>query len=111
MSKLIVFGRELNWDDEHEITLEGYGMNIEISVKELKRPDYTIKAEVETRHNCTEFHHRFDKMRRVTDKIYIDSDEDNSAFESDIHSTGGTKRVGDINWIKVTVAEEKHKEY
>jgi len=50
-------------------------------------------------------------MCRVTDKIYIDSDEDNSAFESDIHSTGGTKRVGDINWIKVTVAEEKHKEY
>lgn len=104
--KLLLFGAELDWDKEYEIFFDGKGVNIEVSIKELVRKDYTLPPIVETRHNCTEFHHRFNKKENL-----YNSDDNDSAFESDIHGTGGTKRVGDINWIKITKANIKHKNY
>ena len=41
----------------------------------------------------------------------IKKEENDSAFESDIHGTGGTKSLEKLRWIKVEKALIKHKEY
>jgi len=98
---LMVHGKSLPWTEEIEIMDESeFGMNITINV------DYYVVGNVtETRHNCTELHHLFDKGR-------VTSFEDmSSAFESDIHGTGGTKEMRKLKWVKAEKALKLHNSY
>ena len=92
MNTLILFGAKVKWDNELEVISEDeFGMDITI---------HMVDGTKQTRHNCTEFHHLFDS--------YF---EQASAFESDIHSTGGTidlKRMTKIEVIKATKLNETY---
>ena len=100
MNKLIIFGKRHDVNTEIELLSERkHGMNITIKYKKDISNHYAGKRDV--RHNCTEFHHLFEST--VNDRC--------SAFESDIHGTGGTKDVDLIEWIKVRRAWWKRKSY
>ena len=82
--ELVVFGKKLNSDKELEITCtNSLGMTAVVKF---------INGKESTFNNLTEFHHRFDS---AMDKFF----EPSSAFESDIHSTGCTKRLSEIKSI------------
>ncbi len=93
MKKLIYLGTELNVNKEHELfpTDKTLGFDAIIVYKD---------GHGEVRHNLTEVHHLFKSPF-----------EQSIAFESDIHSTGGTAKVQDIEIVIVVLATEKAKEY
>lgn len=105
MKQLIIFGKEHPIDTEIEILDESeFGMRAEIH--------YNIDAfvginKIEIRNNLTEFHHLYNR----NENYIILKEEDNSAFESDIHGTGGTKKVKYIDKIIITKAEKLYDEY
>ena len=91
MKKLIIYGVEHDWDLEIELFNETeFGMNITIMFED---------GHQEQKYNCTEFHHRYN---RFTNDI-------RTAFESDIHSTGGTREIYKMASITIVKAEKKHK--
>jgi hypothetical protein len=94
MKKLIFLGRELDVNKEHELfpTNKTLGFDAIIVYK---------NGHGEVRHNLTEVHHLFKGH----------SFEAGIAFESDIHSTGGTARVHEIEIVIVVLATEKANEY
>jgi hypothetical protein len=94
--KLIVNGVELDPNQELEIFNDDKGFDIYVTYK----PDsFLAKHGVyeATVHNCTEFHHLFSK--------------ESSAFESDIHCTGGTRKVNELDCIIVSDATVLHETY
>jgi len=100
--KLFLFGIEINSEYELEInTEEDFGFDIEVKYKE----DVYDDAE-DIYHNCTEFHHLYNKkgMKDFPDRI-------SSAFESDIHSTGCTRQINLLEYIKVDIAKVLHEKY
>jgi hypothetical protein len=98
---LLINGEAHPWSEEIEVIDESeFGMNITICFDWSYR-----KRQVETRHNCTELHHLYHKERR--DWFH----QLDSAFESDIHGTGGTKSMNKLKWIKAEKALILHKEY
>lgn len=101
--RLFIFGQEIN--DEHELELivsDDLGLDITI-----KYNDDILGGIEDTKHNCTEFHHLYNK-KETGDKFLKQL---SSAFESDIHRTGSTIRIEDIEWIKVEKAIILHKKY
>lgn len=87
MAVLKVFNGFLNWDDEIEINLNNeFGLDCVIFLKD---------GGISYRRNCTEFHHRF--------KEGI-ANREASAFESDIHSTGGVIELEKVDRIEVSLA-------
>ena len=100
--KLFIFEKEISPDYEIELIMnDEFGLDITI-----KYIDSVYGGVEDTKHNCTEFHHRYNED---WGKDY--PDEVSSAFESDIHGTGSTRRVNMIEWIKVEKAEILHKKY
>ena len=100
--KLFIFGKEINSGCELELILnDEFGLDITI-----KYIDDVYNGVEDIKHNCTEFHHRYNEE---WGKDY--PDEVSSAFESDIHSTGSTRRVNMIEWIKVEKANVLHDNY
>lgn len=98
---LLINGTPHVWTEEIELfSTNEFGMNITICYDWFDGFRTT-----ETRHNCTELHHLFDKK----DSRWFH--ELSSAFESDIHGTGGTKSVKNLRWIKLEQALKIHKEY
>lgn len=94
MGILIVFGKPLNWSDEIELTVGSeFGLNCTLFMKDGK---------ISYRRNCTEFHHRF--------KEGI-GDREASAFESDIHSTGGVVELDKVDRIEVELASHLYDEH
>lgn len=93
MKKLIFLGTELNVNKEHELfpTDENLGFDAIIVYKDGRG---------EVRHNLTEVHH-----------LYKSPFEPSIAFESDIHSTGGTAKVQDIEIVIVVLATSKAEQY
>ena len=93
MKKLIFLGTELDVNKEHELfpTNKTLGFDAIIVYK---------NGRGEIRHNLTEVHH-----------LYKSPFEPGIAFESDIHSTGGTAKVQDIEAVVIVLATEKAKEY
>lgn len=93
MKKLIFLGTELDVNKEHELfpTNKTLGFDAIIVYK---------NGHGEVRHNLTEVHHLFNTVF-----------EPGIAFESDIHSTGGTAKVQDIEIVIIVLATEKAKEY
>lgn len=100
--RLFIFGKEIS--SEHEVELiinDDFGLDITIKYIE----DIYDGVE-DTKHNCTEFHHLYniDDKEKFPDRL-------SSAFESDIHSTGSTRNVNEIEWIKVEKALVLHEKY
>jgi len=96
MKRLIIFGQEFDVNDEIEIKVDSeFGMNCIILYNDDRR--------AETAHNCTEFHHLYDKSNGFARM--------SSAFESDIHGTGMTKRIEDIKMIVAYKAMRLNPEY
>ena len=93
MKKLIFLGTELDVNKEHELfpTNKTLGFDAIIVYK---------NGHGEVRHNLTEVHH-----------LYKNPFEPSIAFESDIHSTGGTAKVQDIVAVVIVLATEKANEY
>ena len=91
MRKLIHLGTELNINIEHELFTEHeFGFDAIIIYKD---------GEVQTRNNLTEVHHLYK------------STFESIAFESDIHSTGGTVRLEDIDIVVIVLSVIKHENY
>ena len=93
MKKLIFLGTELDVNKEHELfpTNKTLGFDAIIFYKD---------GHGEVRHNLTEIHHLFNTVF-----------EPAIAFESDIHSTGGTAKVENIEVVIIVLATEKANEY
>lgn len=90
MRKLYL-GTKLNINIEHELFTENeFGFDAIIIYKD---------GEVETRNNLTEIHHLYE------------SQFESIAFESDIHCTGGTVRLEDIDIVVIVLAAIKHENY
>jgi len=81
-----------------------FGLDITICIKEHKLQGINIESTIQTRHNCTEFHHRYNNSERVFGETC-------SAFESDIHGTGGTMKIDIIEWIRVDSATKLNENY
>tara|TARA_R110002126_G_scaffold271729_1_gene415620 strand:+ start:356 stop:688 length:333 start_codon:yes stop_codon:yes gene_type:complete len=108
---LLINGVEHQWDKEIEITRDELGFDCTITFK----ADSPFGDTVQVRRNCTEFHHLYNK-RQQDDlvKVIVTTDyvvEYSSAFESDIHSTGGTHRVSYIESIVVDDSKVIHDKY
>ena len=93
MKKLIFLGSELNVNKEQELfpTDKTLGFDAIIVYKDGRG---------EVRHNLTEVHH-----------LYKSPFEPSIAFESDIHGTGGTAKVENIEIVIIVLATEKANEY
>jgi len=98
--KLFIFEKEINPDYELELVV-GSEFGLDITIKYI---DDIYDGVEDTKHNCTEFHHLYNK----DDKFSLGL---SSAFESDIHQTGCTRRVNEIEWIKVEFATELHEKF
>lgn len=71
-----------------------FGYDVRIKYK-LESP---WPGDEEIRHNITEIHYRYDGENKV-------------AFESDIHGTGGTVWLQDIEEFEAKLADKKHEYY
>jgi hypothetical protein len=93
MNKLFYLGTELDVKKEHELfpTNKTLGFDAIIVYKDGRG---------EIRHNLTEVHH-----------LYSSPFEPSIAFESDIHGTGGTAKVQDIDTVVIVLATSKADEY
>jgi len=95
--KLLINDAQQNWGKEMELNGANFGFDCEVRYKD---------GWVETRHNCTEFHHLY------TDSAKIRwGSEARSAFESDIHGTGGTVDLDEVELIHVRTATKKNSQY
>lgn len=101
--KLIYLGEELDSNIEHELYSENeFGFNVTVTYtkdsfesKHLGGGQFTEK-----RFNCTEVHHRYKSFHGI--KI---------AVESDIHCTGGTIDVVDVECVIIELATFKSAGY
>ena len=98
MGELIIDGIEKPWTEELEIFNEEFGFNVEITYKD---------GVIQTRNNCTEVHHSYESCYTL---ISVENKK-RSAFESDIHRTGGTVAVHEMNKIVVTTATKIEESY
>lgn len=92
MKNLIYLGTELNVNNEIELFAENeLGFDAVIIYND---------GSVETRNNLTEVHH-----------LYKTPFEPGIAFESDIHGTGGTVKIENIDSVVIVLSAVKHKNY
>ena len=92
MKKLIYLGTELNVNNEAELFAENkLGLDAIIVYND---------GRVETRNNLTEIHH-----------LYKTPFKPSIAFESDIHSTGGTVDIEKINIVVIVLSAIKSETY
>jgi hypothetical protein len=120
MKKLTVLGEDKDWNKELEIFHKDcdapHGFNCKIAYID------SCRIKEETRHNCTEFHHRYDfDADFIKDPDYETGGTDHnhpayfytgsSAFESDIHRTGGTVKLSQVKSIEITIADKLNDSY
>jgi len=92
--KLIYLGEDLDVTKEHElISYNEFGFIVDIEYTKESR--YSRKED--SIYNCTEVHHLWNKDYMGGASI---------AFESDIHSTGFTKRIDDIESVNIKNADK-----
>ena len=93
MEKLIYLGKELDVKTEHELINNfHFGVNCFIT---------NIDGTTDTRNNCTEVHHIYDSL----------STRERIAFESDLHGTGGTRDIKEIQSVVITKADKMEDHY
>lgn len=97
--KIIFLGNELDVTKEHELLSEKeFGFKVDITyTKESWYPEKSV-----TVNNCTEVHHLWSLDYMGGASI---------AFESDIHSTGFTRRIDTIESVKIGLAEKLYDSY
>jgi hypothetical protein len=87
------FGVELDSSKEYELfKKDGLGFNITITYTENSWRAEKGRTS-ETMNNCTEFHWRFNEASEILEK--------ESAFESDIHGTGCTRKIKEIKSVVI----------
>lgn len=92
--KLIYLGQELDTTKEHELLFKSeFGFKVDI--KYTKESWYPTKEG--TAYNCTEVHHLWSNDYMGGASI---------AFESDIHCSGFTRRIDDIESVNIEIANE-----
>jgi len=92
--KIIYLGKELDSTKEHELITENeFGFKVDI--KYTEESWYPTKKE--SAYNCTEVHH-------LWSLDYMDGAS--IAFESDIHSTGFTRRIDTIESVNIELSNE-----
>jgi len=104
MSTTINFlGTELDSTKEHELFKnDGLGFNITVTYTEDSWR-YQRGYKSQTFNNCTELHWRFNENDGLFEK--------ESAFESDIHGTGSTRKIKEITSVVVVEATKVEENY
>jgi len=99
--KIIYLGKELNPSEEHELFSENE-FGFEIDIKYTGESWYPKKEQKVF--NLTEFHWRY------TD-IFNETPSDGVAFESDIHTTGFTRKIDTIEKVEIRLAEKLYESF
>jgi len=97
--KLIYLGQELDTKQEHEL-LSNSEFGFKVDIKYTKESWYPTKED--TAYNCTEVHHLWSLDYMGGASI---------AFESDIHGTGFTRRINDIELVTIELADRLYEKY
>lgn len=92
--KIIYLGEELDVTREHELISNSlFGFKVDIVYKSVS----WFPTKEKTMYNCTEVHHLFSLEYMGGPSI---------AFESDIHSTGFTRQISDIESVNIELANK-----
>lgn len=97
--KLIYLGQELDTSKEHEL-LSDSEFGFKVDIKYTEESWYPKKED--TAYNCTEVHHLWSLNYMGGPSI---------AFESDIHSTGFTRRISDVESVTIEIANRLYESY
>lgn len=98
--KLIYLNTELDSEKEWELNSDTeFGFNVTVTYK--KNSDYieNSSSNTEVCYNCTEVHSRYRSAVSEGKRI---------AFESDIHSTGCTRAIKEIELVEISIADSKN---
>lgn len=103
--KIVYLGSEIDSDKEREILTENeHGFKVTVTYKRDSWMSVRSgKQVIDVFNNCTEVHHMYDTIIRLDDKRI--------AFESDIHKTGCTRSVDDIECVNIESALSKEDEF
>ncbi len=94
--KITYLGQELDVTKEHELFSNNeFGFKIDIQYTD----DSFYRFKKDTAYNCTEFHWRFNQDQDL-------EKEKDVAFESDIHSTGFTRKIKAILSVNIELADK-----
>ena len=97
--KLIYLVQELDTTKEHELLTDSeFGFKVDIKMAK----DNLYKVKEDTAYNCTEVHHLWSLDYMGGASI---------AFESDIHTTGFTRRINDIETVTIELADKLYDKY
>lgn len=100
MGTLTINGVQHDWNKELELFFEeGFGVH---AVVVMSENDPHNAGETFHKRNLTEFHHLYNAGR---------GDKPQSAFESDIHGTGGTLYLYRMESITITDETQKAESY
>jgi len=103
MATIIFFGAELDSNKEYELMKnDSLGFNITV---EYTEDSWRAKQghPKDNFNNCTEFHWRFNEKSEIVEK--------ESAFESDIHAEGRTRKISEIKSVVIDYATEVKESY
>lgn len=79
-----------------------FGFNATVHYKK----DSIYEGEVQTYHNLTEIHWLYNQKLSAK---FPELESLGVALESDIHGTGGTRKLNDFDFLEIEVATEKNK--
>lgn len=102
--ELIYLGKELDTTKEHELfsrSKHGFKVRVVYKLDSPQSQREGIQA-IKIMNNCTEVHYLYKSDYENEEKI---------AFESNIHLTGCTQNVGDIERVVIENAIRKEKKY
>lgn len=97
--KLIYLGQEIDSTKEHELLTENV-FGFKVDIKYTNESWYPAKED--SAYNCTEVHHLWSLDYMGGASI---------AFESDIHNTGFTRRIDDIEIVNIELADKLYDSY
>lgn len=95
--KLIFLGEELDSTKEHELVDTGIGFYVTIKYKSMLNSGYYD----ESINNCTEVHNLY---KTFGDRKCI-------AFESNIHQTGFTREIENVESVIIELADKIEQEF
>jgi len=102
--KLFYLGEKVNNRKEQNIESEGLEFGFCVEIK-YKRDSWNYKyIQKAVLHNCTQVHYGYTEMGTIQPLTKI-------AFESDIHSTGFSGEIKDIESVNIKIENKRHKEY
>lgn len=104
--KLIFLGKELNPRIEHELISDSLlGYKVTITFKEGSGMLKSGHDRIEVRNNCHEVHSLYHRVKCT------ETDSERIAFESNIHGTGGTLPVDEIESVVIEEALIQEENY